>query len=203
MATLPFKGGMASARRNNSIILFGGENATNSFTDDLYQLTQLTDTFNWQRLPQTNTPPGNLYGQAIITSNNDAMYLLGGMTNTTNNQIAPLQIYQYTFDNHSWNAAPTNTAQVSTNSTSIPLNRKLFSATYDSQNKVYIYGGALNASAIFPDFYVLDLSTNQFAALPNPGVPRYSHTSSLLRYVNTFIYLYFFLKKGVLLSFFI
>ena len=185
VANLPFKGGMATASRNNtSLVMFGGENVTTSYTNDFYQLTQVADTYNWQIIPQTNAPPGNLYGQAVVTNDNNNMFLLGGMTNTTNSQLVPLQVYQYSFQSQTWTASPNNNAVVG-NTTALPYNRKLFSATYDNQNKVYIYGGAVNNSAsfIFSDFYSLDLTTQQYTKLPSPPQPiaRYGHTASLLR----------------------
>jgi N-acetylneuraminic acid mutarotase len=180
MSNLPFQGGMATAtRNNNTLLMFGGENATNSYTNNLYQLTQSSDTFNWQILQQNNAPPGTLYAQAVVTNNNNNMYLLGGMTNTTNNQIVPLQNYQFSFSTNTWTPSSSNNVTLS-NTTQLPYNRKLFSATYDNQNKIYIYGGALNETAIFSDFYSLDITTQQYTALPTPQIPRYGHTASLL-----------------------
>ncbi|KAI8987259.1 hypothetical protein BDF20DRAFT_849116 [Mycotypha africana] len=179
MANLPFKGGMSAAQKDKSLILFGGENATTTYTNDLYQLTRVADTFTWQTLSQQNAPPGNVYGQAIITKDNKNMFLMGGMTNTTNNQIIPLQYYQYSFDSSSWSPAITN-GNTSIDPKGIPLNRKLFSATYDGSSKVYIYGGALNETAIFSDFWMMDLNTKKFTPLPSPNIPRYAHTASYL-----------------------
>lgn len=180
MSNLPFQGGMASATKNNSLYMFGGENATTSYTNNLYKLDQLTDTFTWETVNQVNTPPGTLYGQAVMTNNDTQMYLLGGMTNATNNQSVPLQYYQFAFDTNTWAAATTNTN--ATGNFTMPLNRKLFSANYDSStNKIFIYGGALNENAIFSDLWSFDTTTQQFTQLPELGVPRYSHTASLLR----------------------
>ncbi|KAI9470033.1 MAG: hypothetical protein EXX96DRAFT_532376 [Benjaminiella poitrasii] len=101
------------------------------------------------------------------------------MTNASNNHLLPLQYYQYAFDTSTWTAASTNTNTTLTSP--FPYNRKLFSATYDEKNdKVYIYGGALNETAIFSDFWVMDVATQQFTALPSVDVPRYAHTASLL-----------------------
>lgn len=180
MSSLPFKGGMATAtRNNNTLIMFGGENATNSYTNELYQLSQVSNTFDWQILQQNNPPPGTLYGQAVITNNNNDMYLLGGMTNATNNLNVPLQNYHFSFASNTWTASPNNNATIS-NTTVLPRNRKLFSATYDNQNKVYIYGGSVSNNETFGDFYSLDLTTQQYTALPNPPILRYGHTGSLL-----------------------
>lgn len=180
MSNLPFQDGSATAvRNNNALVLFGGENATNSYTNNLYQLTQTSDSFNWQILQQNNAPPGALYGQAIVVNNNNNMLLLGGMTNITNNQMVPLQNYQFDFNTNTWTPSSNNNATIS-NTTALPLNRKLFTATYDNQNKIYIYGGALNGTAIFSDFYSLDITTQQYTQLPNPQVARYGHTASLL-----------------------
>lgn len=180
MSNLPFQGGMATAQKNNSLYMFGGENATTSYTNNLYRLEQLDNTFSWEAVNQVNTPPGTFYGQAVVTDNGSHMYLFGGMANATNNQMVGLQYYQFAFDTNTWTAPTTNTN--STGNFTIPLNRKLFSANYDSSNnKVYIYGGSLNESAIFRDLWSFDTTTQQFTQLQDPGVPRYAHTASLLR----------------------
>ncbi|KAI8080391.1 hypothetical protein BDF21DRAFT_418922 [Thamnidium elegans] len=177
MSNLPFKGGMATATRNNSLIMFGGENATNAYTQDLYQLTQTPTSFNWQILQQNNPPPGTLYGQAVVANNN--MYLLGGMTNTTDNQVFPLQLHQYSFDSNTWTSSPSNNLSI-TNATAVPWNRKLHSVTYDNNNKIYIYAGSVNMTSVFGDFFSFDISTQQYTSLPNPGVGRFGHTTSFL-----------------------
>lgn len=182
MSTLPFKGGMAYATRGNSLILFGGENATTSYTNDLYQLTQTgqstTSSFTWQKLPQTNAPSGNLYGQGIVSKSGDTFLLMGGVSQSTVNQIVPLQMYSYSFSTQSWSAWPNNTMNATVG---VPLNRQLFSATYDNDTMVYICGGALNASIIFNNCFGLNTNTMQFSQLANLPLPRYGHTASLLR----------------------
>jgi N-acetylneuraminic acid mutarotase len=180
MSNLPFQDGMAYAQRNNSLVLFGGENATDTYTNNMYQLTQLSDTFSWETLNQTNTPPGMIYGQSII--HQDTMHVFGGITNSTSDQFVPLQHYQYSFQNQSWSSSTTNTQTISLNSTTMPLNRKLFSSTFDGTSKVYFYGGALNESIIFSDFWSFDINTSQYTRLPNINLPRYAHSASYLRY---------------------
>ncbi|KAI9258033.1 hypothetical protein BDA99DRAFT_561472 [Phascolomyces articulosus] len=180
MSTLPFQGGSAYATRGDSIYIFGGENATSSHTNKLYQLQQTSTSFTWREVPQTNPPPGALYGQAMVSNTGKTMLLLGGMSDQTANQEIPLQLYSYNFDTTEWHAAPTNNNLNAT--ASIPYNRQLFSATYDNGTTLYIYGGSLNNTAIFPDFYKVDVGTSNFVftELPNPGIPRYGHTASLL-----------------------
>ncbi|KAI9497965.1 hypothetical protein BDB00DRAFT_755847 [Zychaea mexicana] len=85
-------------------------------------------------------------------------------------------MYSYDFGTGAWAAAPTNVNAT----TAVPYNRQLFSATYDNSSTVYIYGGALNNTAIFSDFYALNTQTLAFTPLPTPGVSRYGHTASLL-----------------------
>lgn len=181
MNSLPFQAGSAFATRNNSLIVFGGQNATTVYTNNLYQLTQTSDSFTWEELPQNNRPPGNLYGQAVISSTGQTMLLLGGLGEATVNQLVPIQMYSYNFSTQTWGAwANNNNANV----TDVPYNRQMFSASYDNSNTVYIFGGSLNMSAIYQDFYALDTSTMSFTELPNPGQGRYGHTSSFLRYVH-------------------
>ncbi|OBZ81729.1 Acyl-CoA-binding domain-containing protein 4, partial [Choanephora cucurbitarum] len=167
---------MATAQRNSSLIMFGGETPLSTFNNsNMYELTQTSNSFDWRTINQVNAPPGNIYGQAVVSSDQNRMYLLGGMTNATDNREVPFQYYTFNFQNNSWTAAPTNT-----NATNMPLNRKLFSATYDNANKIYIYGGALNSTAIFNNFFSFDISTNQFTPLASPNVYRFGHTASYL-----------------------
>ncbi|KAG0175531.1 Acyl-CoA-binding domain-containing protein 5 [Apophysomyces sp. BC1015] len=175
MATLPFKGGMASAQRNNSLILFGGENATVGYANDLYQLTQTADSYTWKILPQA--PVGVTYGRSVVSGDN--FHVFGGISPDTVNRALPFQMYTYSFTNGNWAAAQSNT---NLNATGIPLNRQLFSATtYNNGNNVYICGGSLNASYVFPpELWSLDLTTMKYQQLPSPPVARYGHSASLL-----------------------
>lgn len=180
LTTLPYRGGMVYVQRNNSLVLFGGENATMSYTNDLYELTQTATGFTWTVLPQTDPPTAALSGQAIYADGNDAMFLFGGMAPATVNQILPLQMYLYNFSTYAWRAWEGNT-NIST-SVPVPENRQLFSATVNQQNgTVYIYGGALNMTRVYNDLWALDLSTFAFTQLPSSDQFRYGHTASLLR----------------------
>ncbi|KAI9319235.1 hypothetical protein BX666DRAFT_1924266 [Dichotomocladium elegans] len=179
MSTLPFQGGSAFAKNNNSLYIFGGENATSTYTNSLYQLTQTESSYTWTTVPQTNPPPGTLYGQAVVYSSGKSMLLMGGLSNSTSNQALPLQMYSYSFDGHNWSTWAGNGNSSLAMSGVAPVNRYMFSATYDNNSKVYIYGGAFNNSAL-PDFYAFDVSTFQFTQLNNPNRPRYGHTASFL-----------------------
>ncbi|CEP10498.1 hypothetical protein [Parasitella parasitica] len=159
--------------------MFGGENATNHYINDFYRLNQLPNTFSWEAVTQINAPPGTYYGQAVMTTNESQMYLMGGMANGTENRVLPLQYYRFAFDTNTWTAATTN-ANVSSNIT-IPANRKLFSANYDSSNnKIYIFGGSLNQTLVFNDLWSFDTTTQQFTQLPPAADSTYAHTTSLL-----------------------
>lgn len=178
MTSLPFQGAMATAQRNNSLLLFGGENATSHYTNTFYQLTQTSSTYDWSTVPQTNTPPGVSYAQAVVVNNSNDMYVMGGMNQDTLGQMAPLQYYKYSFDSQSWTAASTNNL---TNATGVPLNRYLFSATYDGNNTIYIFGGRIYLLGTLPYFHKFDISTGQFTELPSPGITCSGHTASYLR----------------------
>ncbi|RCI06537.1 hypothetical protein CU098_012763 [Rhizopus stolonifer] len=173
MSNLPFKGAMATAQRNSSLFMFGGENATSHYTNSFYQLTQTSSTYDWAEVPQTNPPEPVAYAKAAMA--NDVMYVFGGISNNTISQILPLQYNQYSFNTQSWTAGSTNNQ---TNTTGLPINRYFSSATFDGQNTIYIYAGALNSSIVFSDFFKFDITTNTFTELPNPGIPRYGHTAS-------------------------
>ncbi|KAG2214245.1 hypothetical protein INT47_000801 [Mucor saturninus] len=183
MNKLPFKGGMAAAQSNNSLYLFGGENATTAYTNDLYQLTQTSTSYDWKIVEQKNRPNGTVYSKAIITADGQNMVLLGGMSNSTFGRGLPLQIYNFNFATQTWSAHLQNGV---TNITEpIPanfvFNREYFSATYDAKNqKTYVYGGAITKlNTIFNTLHVYD---SEFKATALKATPygRYGHTTSIL-----------------------
>jgi N-acetylneuraminic acid mutarotase len=192
MSTLPFGGGMATAQRNNSMVLFGGETDSTAYANTLYQLTQSDTGFTWKSLPQNNAAQGAVYAQAIVSQDQSSLMVIGGQgnfsaqspsnaTNSTspatssNSTALPLQLQLYNFASASWStfSPPANTA--------MPNNRKLFSATYSSSsNKVYIYGGATDEQNVFNDLWVMDGKTSVFTQL-KPYYARYGHTGSMTR----------------------
>lgn len=183
MNNLPFKGGMAYAQKNNSLYLFGGENATVGYTNDLYKLTQTPTSYSWEVVPQQNAPNGTTFGQSYITANGENMVLIGGMTATTFGRGLPMQIYTYNFASASWTADPNNL--VTNVSTPIPANfvynREFFTATYDAKNqKTYIFGGAISKSnTVFNTLHVYDQNF-QATALPSTMYGRYGHAACVL-----------------------
>ncbi|KAI8377308.1 hypothetical protein BD560DRAFT_367080 [Blakeslea trispora] len=176
---LPFKGGMAYARKDKSLYLFGGENATTSYTNNLYKLTQTDSSYNWELVPQTNAPDGTMYAQSYVTADGSNMVVMGGMTNATAGKDAPLQIRSYNFASQTWTQPSTNTGNAS--ATSFPLNREFFSLAYDSKNqKSYVFGGAVSgAGKVFNDLQVLDASFKPTALKATPS-GRYGHTASII-----------------------
>ncbi|KAI7868837.1 hypothetical protein BDF14DRAFT_1788236 [Spinellus fusiger] len=176
--TLPFMGGGAVTQRNNSLVLFGGENAVSNYLSDLYLLTQTPSSYTWQTIPQNNPPPGNIYGQATLSGDEDTLLLIGGMTASTAYKYLPMQMYQYSFRNTSWLPWQGNTNLNTTLPT--PPNRMRFSATAGPNNKVYICGGAINMNSILADMWVLDSLSMTFTPLPPLNAPRYAHSASLL-----------------------
>jgi hypothetical protein len=183
MTSLPFRDGMAYAQKNNSLYLFGGENSTVHYNNDLYKLTQTSTSYNWEVVPQINPPNGTLYSQSYITADGQNMVLLGGMSNTTSGRGLPLQIYTYNFASQTWTASAGNNANITgTPPAEFIYNREFFSASYDKNSQLtYIFGGAvMGNSAVFNDLHVLDanLKSTALAATPNG---RYGHTASVLR----------------------
>ncbi|CAO3589874.1 unnamed protein product [Absidia cylindrospora] len=181
MSTLPFGGGMATAQRNNSMILFGGETDSTSYTNTLYQLTQNATGFTWEALPQKNAAQGVVYAQAIVSKDQSSLMVIGGQgnfsapsTNSSANATAlPLQLQLYNFASASWSTYPSKAG------VAMPGNRKLFSATYmDSSNKIYIYGGASSEQNVYGDLWVMDGATAAFTQL-KPYYNRYGHTGSM------------------------
>ncbi|CEP15044.1 hypothetical protein [Parasitella parasitica] len=182
MNTLPFKGGMASAQKNDSLYLFGGENATMRYTNDLYKLTQTSTSYNWEVVTQINAPNGTIYSQSYVTADGQNMVLMGGMSNVTSGRGLPLQIYTYNFASQTWAAFAGNNANVSSPPPAeFIYNREFFTATYDSKNQLtYVLGGAISgANQVFSDFHVLDANFKSTALMSAP-FGRYGHTASIL-----------------------
>lgn len=190
MSTLPFGGGMATAQRNNSMILFGGENDSTSYANTLYQLTQNSTGFTWEALPQKNAAQGVVYAQAIVSRDQSSLMVIGGQGNFTatppstngttnsttpsNTTTIPLQLQLYNFNSASWTTY---------NKPGVELveNRKLFSATYmESANKIYIYGGASSEQKVFSDLWVIDAATTTYTFTKlSSYYARYGHTGSM------------------------
>ncbi|KAI9340364.1 hypothetical protein BD770DRAFT_372607 [Pilaira anomala] len=188
MPRLPYQSDMASATRNNSLVLFGGSNITHAFSKELYQLTQTSDSFDWQALEQMNPPTITGYGKAVITNSNQIMYLIGGSNPSNKKQELPLQVYQYSFESSTWTSSPENSLSAF-DITSFPRNRYFHSVTYDNNNKIYIYGGAANSTFskngtysydTVDDFFSFDITTQEYSRLPDSNEARYDHTASLL-----------------------
>jgi hypothetical protein len=180
--TIPTGGSMFSAQLDNSLYLFGGENDTVAFGNELYKLTLTDNTFNWEVISQINRPNGAVNGQGYMTSDNQNMVIMGGVTADNNVNLLNLQIYTYNFANQTWTANFKNSAAVNENDTSVLSNRESFSATYDpNTQKTYVLGGCLSASGyMFSDFRVLDANF-KVAGLNSPNVARYGHSASLTR----------------------
>ncbi|CAO3590366.1 unnamed protein product [Absidia cylindrospora] len=158
--------------------MFGGESNKKTYTNDLNQLTQTQIGYTWTSIPQQNTPPATAYGRAVVSKDENSMVILGGISNATVNQVLPLQIYQYNFDTTTWSSQsnPNN----ATNTTASPLNRWQHTTTLDpNTGRIYIYGGTLNATFIFGDFWLFDPSSMAFTSLTAPNVRRYGHTATL------------------------
>jgi hypothetical protein len=188
MNSLPFRGGMAFAQKNDSLYLFGGENATVHYTNDLYKLTQTSTSYTWEVVPQINPPNGTVYSQSYITADGENMVLLGGMSNTTYGRGLPLQMYTYNFGSKTWTAHPNNNANLTSTSPGFIYNRQFFSASHDKKNQLtYIFGGAVSpanpssgSGTVFNDLHVLDANLNAKRLEPTP-FGRYGHTASVLR----------------------
>ncbi|RCH94210.1 hypothetical protein CU097_006673 [Rhizopus azygosporus] len=175
---LPFKSMMASAQFNNSLYLFGGENATSHYSNDLYKLTQTSDGYSWLTVPQKNPINGTAGSQAFVTSDQQNLVLLGGdsFTEANASNFLPLQIYTYNFASQTWTSkTPTNFTLDNT----ACVNRQAFSATYDSKNKVsYIYGGFARQS-VLDTLHKMD-ENYQTTSLGRSPEARYGHTTSIL-----------------------
>ncbi|KAJ2964831.1 hypothetical protein NQZ79_g247 [Umbelopsis isabellina] len=173
---LPFMDGMVSVNRSGSIIYYGGENATDPYTNQMYSLSNiLGGAPTWSTIPQTNLGPAVLYAQAVISASGESMLLFGGSNPMVAANVT-LNTYQYSFSSNSW-------TQPNTTGTTRPQNRMMFSATLVG-SKAYIYGGvATDNSGYFNDFWSVDLSSGQYVwtNLTTAGLPYlYGHTATAL-----------------------
>ncbi|KAI7850698.1 hypothetical protein BDC45DRAFT_487490 [Circinella umbellata] len=175
---LPFVTEMAYAQRNNSLILFGGEGESGSYTNDFFQLTQTGNDFSWATLSQINPPPPTFMSQAVYVYESNSFLLIGGMSSANQELAVPIQIYLHDFASTNWQPWSGNNA---TNTTNIPLNRKEFSVSLDNQaSRVYVYGGAINGTFVFNELWAFNVATMAFTQLPSSDVARYGHSTSLL-----------------------
>jgi hypothetical protein len=170
---------MTSAQLGNSLYLFGGENDTVAFSNELYKLTLTGNTFSWESVRQINAPNGNVAGQGYIKSDNQSMVVMGGYTAA----MKDFEIHTYNFASQTWTANASNTATVNRKNPSIVFNRNKFSATYNPKTQnTYIFGGYRIGNFSF-DAYVLDsnfkVTTLSSRNVGNNG--RYGHTASLTR----------------------
>jgi len=66
---MPFMDGMVSVNRNDTIIYYGGENATSPYTNQMYALSNIiSGSPTFSQVPQTSPGPYILYGQAVLSS---------------------------------------------------------------------------------------------------------------------------------------
>ncbi|CDH54374.1 hypothetical protein RO3G_02372 [Lichtheimia corymbifera JMRC:FSU:9682] len=179
------------------MILFGGENATTWFTNDLYELEATSTGFEWSVLPQNNPPPPISNARAVYMERMDAMVVLGGITNATQNMYLPMQVYSYFFTNQTWVPAASNNE---INDTIVPNNRRDFAVAADQQNnRIYIYGGGINSTAINNDLWILDTTSMTFTQLPPTDVGHYGHSISLLRY-NAYTHAHIFSNNALVVT---
>ncbi|CAO3588672.1 unnamed protein product [Absidia cylindrospora] len=180
LVTMPFKVGLAADKRGQSMIVFGGGSRMEKYTNDLNQVTQTSIGYTWTSLPQQNTPPATAYGRAVVSKDGHSMVIIGGISNATVNQALPLQIYQYNFDTTTWSSHSNPNNVTNATATLSPLNRYLHTTTPDPKTgRIYIYGGAVNETFMFDDFWLFDPSSMAFTSLTAPDVRRYGHTATL------------------------
>ncbi|KAI8388370.1 uncharacterized protein BYT42DRAFT_559868 [Radiomyces spectabilis] len=179
---LPFMDGMAFAQRNNSLLLFGGEGRM-GLTNNFYELTQTPKGFTWRSLPQNNTPPPNVYSQAVVSNSGNSFILFMGSTATSqSNPNSTIATYFYDFQSQQWAANPSNN---NPNATGLPIARKQFTATVDKNDNIYVFGGQTMASSNgspgtpLGDLWVFDKNLNA-KQLANAPLPLYGHTTTYL-----------------------
>ncbi|KAI8582373.1 hypothetical protein K450DRAFT_228657 [Umbelopsis ramanniana AG] len=177
---MPFMDGMVSVNRNDTIIYYGGENATTPYTNQMYALSNiLSGSPTFSKVPQTNAGPNILYGQAVISSTGQTMTVVGG-ANPAFASNATLPIFQFNFATNSWSVGTTAGAAAGG---PMPQTRMMFSASL-VKTKLYIYGGVTTDNlGYFNDFWSLDLSTTPYTwtNLTTTGLPvRYGHAATVL-----------------------
>ena len=178
---MPFMDGMVSVNRNDTIIYYGGENATSPYTNQMYALSNIiSGSPTFSQVPQTSPGPYILYGQAVLSPTGQNMMLVGG-ANPAFASNATLPIFQFDFTTNAW-----STGQTAGNAAgaAMPQTRMMFSASYVNK-KLYVYGGVTTDNlGYFNDFWSLDLTTTPYTwtNLTTTGLPiRYGHTATVLR----------------------
>ncbi|KAI9302309.1 hypothetical protein BJ944DRAFT_242482 [Cunninghamella echinulata] len=190
---LPFKAGIAADQLNNSMILFGGEGATEKYIGSLNQLTQTDKGFTWSALPQKNSPIPVSFAEGIVSRNGDSFMVLGGSGENTYGQQqqqqqqqgnntnanttvtnAPLLLQLYNFQSQTWS---------NTTVANGPSNRQEFTATYNpTDNLIYIYGGRTQ-NATLSDLWIMNANANNggitFSQVESPPYSRFGHSASL------------------------
>jgi hypothetical protein len=166
---------MTSAQLGNSLYLFGGENDTVAFSNELYKLTLTGNTFSWESVRQINAPNGNVAGQGYIKSDNQSMVVMGGYTAA----MKDFEIHTYNFASQTWTA---NTIAATNPDALIFSNRKSFSATYDpNTQQTYVYGGYDYTTKNFTNDFVVFDENFQLTYLTTPSNAYTGHSASLTR----------------------
>lgn len=184
-ASLPFRAAMATAVRNNTMLLFGGKGSGPPYLNDLYELTQHEKTYTWRRIPHANqAPPGVMYSRAIYDDRTDALLVFGGSVMVTTFGRNPLQVYRYDFGTNHWETLMNSTIDLK--GQPWPDNRFHFDMAYDpSQHIAYLAGGHIsgNGSYVASDMWsvAIDGRNLSFKRLPDMPAARHGHTMSFIK----------------------
>jgi hypothetical protein len=135
----------------NRMILYGGYDGTNTFSD-VWGLS--TATQRWTRLTSSGSPPQRTGHSAIYDPESDRLLLFGGNRGTTDYSDV------WAVSNLGGTLAWTQLAP----SGGPPAARNGHSAVYDSRrDRMIIYGGTDASNQTFGDTWALDLAGNQWS----------------------------------------
>jgi hypothetical protein len=161
---------------NNSLLVFGGLNASSANLNELWKYDIATNA--WSQLSPSGGPPTIRYDHtAVYDSVNAAMLVYGGRDGSTSKN----ELWKYTIATNTW-------AQV-TFSGSITARREHVAIYEASQQLMWVWGGYTTTSV--GELWKYDVVANSFTQITQTSPPsnRYGHTAA---YDPTNRYMYLF-----------
>ncbi|KAI9275481.1 hypothetical protein BDA99DRAFT_601110 [Phascolomyces articulosus] len=172
---LPGRSTGATFVRNDKMYIYGGV-VSRSVVSTQFTSISFNDedgSLVYADVPQRNPVPMS-FSQAVLLPDNNRVLFFGGITNNATLYTGKLLVYEYRFDQQTWQEA----SALPFNNATFPVNRKELTATLGSDGKVYIAGGFNLVSAfagagsyIMGDLWSYNPQNGQFVDLSQPLEP--------------------------------
>ncbi|CAG8551840.1 2458_t:CDS:2 [Ambispora leptoticha] len=143
---------------DSTIIFYGGKrydnySSTPQLVDELFLVNMSTDIWSTYNLP-VSPDSRELHTSTLLSDGK--MYVIGGILNNANNKLAKMDLIPvFDLKTNQWTRVPANGSV-------IPSERYYHKAVGTWDNKIIIFGGAMNTTSFFNDLYVLDTTTNPY-----------------------------------------